>query len=250
MKPGRKKWIITAAIALAIIGAGVLAFIYVPEPLQRWQANRLLNAFRANPCQQTADPLIALLRESRVKQDQGNEILTALLEPKAIPKASYAPGEMIIVDVVSKHDVKVDGLAGDWGGALNVSLPGRDNTDAQFRCISESITLADPLTSSSLNIGTSRITKGLKIAATGNYSGDVRLVYSMVHLTPLDPGFARLARSRQTAWQRLVDLLGLGSKEPFPSLVYKCSFRLPVTIRVATTSPASSPATAGAATKP
>ena len=231
------------ASAFVLLTAAMLTVKYLPPYLHARRVAGLIEEFQASPCQQTADPLIELLVNSKVSQKTGDRVLEMLLSPKVTTKDSYAIGEKIRIDIATAFSVKVSSMEGSVESLLYVE----GITEGDGHPGSDSLVIA-PNLSCLRGRGLSLWSPPLEIRQPGVYPGHVRITYALGEdwLTAL---LGPLQKQLSTTG-KILALLGFRQHRPHQSKVYQCRHKIPITIRVvgSASSPASTvsrPAGAG-----
>ncbi len=220
-----KKWLLGLVILLAAIVAAVFVMSVLPPWLRHREVENDLAAFRANPCQATADPLIDMLVHSRATPEEGEQILRTLIDPVATPKDAYAMGESIVVQVKGGHPLDFGWLWGD--GTHWLYIEGCNCKDEGCTDDPETIEFDKMLRRISTISGFCK-TFGpiITIERPGTYRGFVRLRYSICE----DSVLASFANPPW--WKQVLGLMkGNNERTPDPTR-YECAFDIPVTIRV------------------
>jgi len=227
----RVRWLVLIPTSLVVLlAAAALTVKYLPPYLHRRHVAGLVERFKANPCQRTADPLVELLVNSKVSQEAGDRILGMLLSPKAMTKDSYAVGEEIKIDIAPAYRVKVDGMYGEYERVLHIAgVTGRDGDQG-----SRSLLMAPDLSTEfrltmcffERQLAYAGARPGRVIHRPGTYRGHVQLQYSL-SASPF-----RITLPESTT-EKVLAFLGLRKSESESEpRVFRCRHKIPITIRV------------------
>ncbi len=228
MRPGKRR-ILIALGALVILGG--LAAIFLPPYLRRSWVEKRLSAFDANPCQKTADALIDLLGEDDVTQEQGNEILKALLQPRVVVEDSNLTGQKIEIKVEPENPVDLRWLSGGYENYLYIE----GITPAEGYPDSESLIIAPSISDDLIFFNRlSAVFPAIRIQKAGTYKGKVRMSYGLLN-------WDLFSFEEPSVLERI--LTKLRPSKPAANegaMTFECSYEIPFQIRVVAPKPTDS----------
>ena len=102
---GRRRLLILAAVAAGLAAGTFLAMHYGIPYRRHWAIQRQLAAFKADPTQANAEPLVLALYHHDADPQENAEIIQTLLDLKVEARPSYAPNEPIYVTLASGNTV-------------------------------------------------------------------------------------------------------------------------------------------------
>ena len=250
MKASRwAKWLLLILASLTVLlAATALTVKYLLPYLQRRSVARLNREFNANPCQQTADPLVALLIEKKITEEAGGRILEALFLSRVTAKESYGVGEPIVLDIAPAHPLPMFPVEiPEVKGTCTVHVEGIMGYRGYD--ISESLTRIVAVTRPDLTIppwaGYATVEGGvpkgfgMPLVSTepGIYRGHVRILYRLFFYPDPPPSSPIMAD--------ILDFFGLVDWEFTRLRVFRSQREIPITIRIVDRAPSDRPTAAG-----
>jgi len=224
------------ALTVLILGGTVVALgVYGFWPSAKSDVECALAAFREDPCEGTASPLVRLLLVDGVTQEEGTRILRALLEPQIAGNETFSPGEGVRIRIVSRHSSLALPLVGRYDNVLFIDgiTPAEGVSDSASVLLDPHLStrLLDLSSDMDLFFEVMANARVIRIDTPGTYRARVELSYAL----RASPGTGRSVGP--SLLKRALARIGLGTAQrkvvPLPKVTYRCRYCLPVQIRVA-----------------
>ena len=103
------RWLVWLGIGSALALAVLLACGLAVPKMRHWRVQRAIDRYRAAPSGPRAARLTQWLAEGAVTSEQGERILTVLLEPKVVTRTAYAIGQPVGFSVERPFPLRIPG---------------------------------------------------------------------------------------------------------------------------------------------